>query len=71
VVLDTSGVPAGAEVSAEAERPLGAREDRQLVFAPGAGGSWISDKPLAGGRWRLRIAITAPGQEWAGESTLP
>jgi nitrogen fixation protein FixH len=70
VVLDTAGVPAGAQVAAEAERPLGARENTPLAFAPDAGGRWISDKPLAGGRWQMRIAITAAGQEWAGESTL-
>jgi len=71
VVLGTAGVPAAATVAAEAERPLGAREHTPLAFAPDGAGRWVSDRPLADGRWQMRIAITAPGQEWAGERTLP
>lgn len=71
VVLDTTGVPAAAAAAAEAERPLGARETTPLTFAPDGAGRWVSDKALADGRWRLRIAIEAPEGAWAGESTLP
>ncbi len=71
VVLDTTGVPAAAAAAAEAERPLGARETMPLTFAPDGAGRWVSDKALADGRWRLRIAIEAPEGAWAGESTLP
>jgi nitrogen fixation protein FixH len=71
VVLATTGVPAGATIAAEAERPLGDRVVIRLAFAPDGEGRWISDKPLAEGRWQMRIAIKAPGQEWAGESYLP
>lgn len=70
VVLATSGVPAGAVVRAQAERPLGARDTAQLSFAADGVGRWVSTAPLAAGRWSLRIAITAPGQQWAGESAL-
>ncbi|MFN4019488.1 MAG: FixH family protein [Erythrobacter sp.] len=71
VVLAASGVPAAAQVAAAAERPLGARETTQLAFAPAGEGRWLSDKPLADGRWQLRIAIEAPQGAWAGQSTLP
>lgn len=71
VVLDTAGVPAAAQLAAEAERPLGAREATPLTFAPAGEGRWISDKALADGRWQMRIAIEAPQGTWAGESTLP
>ena len=71
VVLGTTGVPAAAIVAAEAERPLGEREATPLAFAPDGAGRWVSDKALADGRWRLRIAIEAPEGAWAGESTLP
>ncbi|MFN3864296.1 MAG: FixH family protein [Erythrobacter sp.] len=71
VVLETARVPAAAQVAAQAERPLGAREATHLAFAPAGEGRWVSDKPLAEGRWQLRIAIDARQGRWAGESTLP
>ncbi len=70
VVLMTTGVPAGATVRAQAERPLGTRETAPLSFAADGAGRWVSTAPLAAGRWSLRLAITAPGQQWAGESEL-
>ncbi len=70
VVLETLGVPAGATVTATAERPLGARDTATLGFADQGGGRWISDKVLDGGRWKLRMAIRAGAQEWAGESEI-
>lgn len=71
VVIETIAVPDGAVITAEAERPLGARDPARLTFAPQGEGQWVSNAPLAPGRWRLRMAIRAPGQEWAGESALP
>ncbi len=70
VVLETIAVPAGAVITAQAERPLGLREAATLTFADQGGGRWISDAVLAEGRWKLRIVVRAPGQEWAGESEL-
>jgi nitrogen fixation protein FixH len=70
VVLETLGLPEGAVISAEAERPLGERETLALTFAPEGQGRWLSTEPLADGRWRLRMAIRAPGGEWAGEAEL-
>ena len=70
VVLETLAVPANATIIAEAERPLGDREAVRLAFAPESANSWVSDKPLGPGRWQIRMAIRAPGQEWAGEREL-
>ena len=70
VVLETISIPAGAAIMAEAERPLGTRETASLTFTDQGGGRWISEEALAGGRWRLRIAVRAAGQEWAGESDI-
>lgn len=70
VVLETLAVPDGATIVVEAERPLGERETIRLSFAPQGEGRWLSNKVLAQGRWQLRMAITAPGQQWAGESVL-
>lgn len=71
VVLDTAGVPAGAAITAELRRPLGAHEFTSLTFAPDGEGRWLSNEAVAEGRWTMRIAIAAPGQDWAGESELP
>ena len=70
LVLVTPGLPAGAEVTARAERPLGQREDTTLTFTEAAAGRWVSAEPLAPGRWQLRVAIRAGGHEWAGESEI-
>ena len=70
VVLETLSVPEGAIITAEAERPLGARNLAALTFTPQGGGRWLSDTPLAPGRWRLRMAIRSGAQEWAGEAEL-
>jgi len=70
VVIETLMVPEGATLTATAERPLGARKATVLAFAPAGAGRWVSDKALAPGRWRLRMAIRAGDQAWAGESEL-
>lgn len=70
VVLETLAVPDGATITAQAERPLGARETIGLTFAPEGQGRWISAEALAAGRWQLRMAIRAPGGEWAGEAEV-
>lgn len=70
VVLETLAVPEGAVITAEAERPLGAREAAALTFTQQGEGRWLSDKALAPGRWQVRMAIRAGAQEWAGEAEL-
>jgi len=71
VVVETRGVPAGAVVTATAERPLGTREETALTFSTFGEGVWVSEQKLAPGRWQLRIAIRAGSQVWAGEGALP
>lgn len=70
LVLITTGVPAGAVITAKAKRPLGAREDAVLTFTAAGAGRWVSNEVLAAGRWQLRTAIRAGGREWAGESEI-
>lgn len=70
VVLETTAVPAGAVITAEAERPLGDRGTTALTFSPAGEGRWLSSEDIAPGRWRLRMVIRAGGNEWAGESEV-
>ncbi len=70
VVIETLAVPAGAAVTATAERPLGTREDTPLTFAAQGQGRWVSNEALAPGRWQMRTAIRAGDQAWAGEGEL-
>jgi nitrogen fixation protein FixH len=70
VVIETLIVPAEATLTATAERPLGARDDTPLAFAPAGAGRWVSDKALAPGRWQLRMTIRAGDQVWAGEAEI-
>jgi nitrogen fixation protein FixH len=70
VVIEALMVPASAVITAEAERPLGARDAAALTFVPEGEGRWVSAEPLAPGRWRLRMAIRAGTQEWAGEAEI-
>lgn len=70
VVIEAIAVPEGAAVTAEAERPLGARETTGLTFAPAGQGRWVSNETLAAGRWQVRMAIRAGEQAWAGEAEV-
>ncbi|WP_017664238.1 FixH family protein [Porphyrobacter sp. AAP82] len=70
VVVETLAVPAGARITGTAEHPLGTRADTPLTFAPAGQGRWLSDETLAPGRWRLRLAVRAGNQAWAGEADL-
>jgi nitrogen fixation protein FixH len=70
VVIEALMVPDSAAITAEAERPLGAREAAALTFIAQGEGRWVSTEPLAPGRWRLRMAIRAGAQEWAGEAEV-
>lgn len=70
VMLETTAVPAGAVISAQAERPLGVRDTTALTFSAVGEGRWLSAEQIAPGRWRLRMVIRADGQDWAGESEI-
>ncbi|WP_086616470.1 FixH family protein [Erythrobacter sanguineus] len=70
LMLTTEGVPAGAAITAELRRPIGAKDFASLTFAPAGEGRWLSIETVAEGRWTMRMAIAAAGQDWAGESEL-
>lgn len=70
VVIETLAVPAGAVITATAERPLGKRNDTPLTFNDQGQGRWVSAQTLAPGRWQVRLAIRAGDKAWAGESEL-
>lgn len=70
VMLTTAGVPTGAAITAELRRPIGAKDFASLSFAADGEGRWLSNEAVAQGRWTMRLAIAADGQDWAGESEL-
>lgn len=70
VVIETIAVPAGAAITATAERPLGLRDETGLTFAAQGQGRWVSNETLGAGRWQLRLAIRAGAQSWAAEAAL-
>jgi nitrogen fixation protein FixH len=70
VVIETIAVPAGAQITATAERPLGERQESLLTFTAAGQGRWLSNEALAPGRWELRTAIRAGDKAWAGEGAL-
>lgn len=70
VMIETRGVPAGAVIAADLRRPLGAKDVMPLTFGPAGEGRWLSNEIVSADRWTLRIAITAPDQEWAGTGEL-
>lgn len=70
VMLTTQGVPAGAVITAELRRPIGAKDFASLTFRQTGENTWLSNEAVADGRWTMRMAIAAAGQDWAGESEL-
>lgn len=62
---------AGVTVSAVARHPLGHQPDAALRFVANGAGQFLSETPLAAGRWKLRIAArNAAGQPWRTELDL-
>lgn len=66
----TRQVPAGAQVSAQTRRPLGAPETVRLDFAQAGQGRFVSTSPLPGGRWIVRLTIEKEGRRWSSESAI-
>lgn len=58
------GAPlAGAQVTAQAERPLGPPDRTRLTFHAARDGSYVSTEPLpAIGQWDLLLTVTRDGQ---------
>ncbi|MES2493140.1 MAG: FixH family protein [Pseudomonadota bacterium] len=70
VAVSLKGVPAGAQVRADAWHPLGQRADRALSFVRAADGRFISAAPLPAGRWTIRIEVSAGGRSWRTEEPI-
>ncbi|WP_427963384.1 FixH family protein [Altererythrobacter sp.] len=70
VLVTTQGVPATAEVTAIARRPLGDDEEEILQFAGNGDGRYISTSPLADGRWTIRVIIRAGNSSWIEEKKI-
>jgi len=70
VELSTGGVPDGATVTAMLRRPLGQAETTQIGFSQTEPGRFVSTRPVPGGRWIIRLTITAAGNSWAKEKRI-
>jgi len=71
VVVTTMGTPEDISVSAIARRPLGKREVRDLTFAKGWNGDFVSQEPLDADRWTLRVKLEHGGQKRIVEASIP
>ncbi len=65
-----TGVPPGAELKATARHPVGRAPDQDMTFSRTAEGRFLSDAPLADGRWYLRLEVNAGGKSWRREEEL-
>ena len=72
VVTVTGKGTEAAVLSGQADRPLGtgAADVRAITFTRGIGGSFVSDAKLAGGRWHLRLTLSAGGKQWHSLDTI-
>jgi len=61
----------GGSVSAVATHPLGLEAPRTLRFRPAGGGSYVSETPIAAGRWLLRIEVRQGGREARFDDEVP
>lgn len=57
----------GAEVHAQADRPLGAKVPATML-APKEVSPGVYEAPLAGGRWHVAVEVRQGGQVWHAES---
>ena len=72
LLIDTTSVPDGATVTAEARRPLGQAESKSLSFIEATPGNHVSLEPLDTGRWIVRLKVASPeGEAWSTEEQLP
>ena len=63
-----AGAPAsGVDLVVIARHPLGRAPDQELLFTRQADGSFVSDRALDSGRWRLRFDARAGKQRWRQE----
>ncbi len=70
LVVTVSGAPANAKLSGDAWHPLGRLPDVPMLFARQGDGSFLSDKVLPQGRWRMRLEARAGEQRWRTEQEV-
>ena len=70
VRVTTQGVPDTAQVTAVARRPLGDKTEEILQFAGEGEGRYVSTKPLADGRWTIRVIIRSGESSWVEEKKV-
>lgn len=70
VAVRFAGAPDGLIVNAVARHPLGRAPDQALAFVRAADGAFVSTKPVAPGRWMLRLAAEAGATKWREEQEL-
>lgn len=66
LVVETTGMPNSAKLTALLRRPLGTPDDRTEVLSQVAPNRFVS-KEIDTGRWIVRIEADANGQHWAQE----
>lgn len=69
-IVQTSGVPEGAEITAELRRPIGQQEIVTLSFAPDTELRYSSTTAVEGGRWIARLAIASGADRWEREMPI-
>lgn len=69
LVVDTTGMPSSAKLTALLRRPLGTPEDRTEALTQTAPNHFIS-KEIDPGRWIVRIEADANGKHWAQEMPI-
>ncbi len=70
LAVATSGVPTGAEISAQIRRPLGDADAEVLALTSRDADRYLSHAALPAGRWIVRLTITANGDSWHSESEI-
>ncbi|WP_230281539.1 FixH family protein [Croceicoccus sp. Ery15] len=70
LAIATGGVPASAKVDAMLRRPMGDSTVTHLALRPRGDGAYASADPLPGGRWIVRLTVSAHGDEWKGEGEV-
>ena len=72
LVVKTASTPDDVTIVALARRPLGKPETTRLNFIESTSNNHVSVKPLAAGRWIIRLTISAPdGRTWSREEQMP
>lgn len=66
----TGSPPQGVELSGDAWHPLGRMPDQLLRFARQKDGSFLSDRALPAGRWRLRLEAIDGKAKWRTERDI-